>query len=159
MNAVIEIQPQVPIAPLCEALGVSRATVHRRRHLRASAPSRPKPARALGAAEKQRIVEVLASERFVDRSPAEVMHTLLDEGQYLASERTMYRVLAEHAEVRERRNQLCHPKHARPELVATAPNAVWSWDIVRHEALSNRVEVKGHRAPAVAAAECKLGAA
>jgi len=131
VNAVIEIQAQVPIAPLCEALGVSRATVHRRRRPRAPAPARPRPARALGKAEQQRIVEVLASERFVDRSPAEVMHTLLDEGQYLASERTMYRVLAEHAQVRERRNQLSHPKHARPELVATAPNAVWSWDITK----------------------------
>jgi len=69
--------------------------------------------------------------RFVDRSPSEVVHTLLDEGHYLASERTMYRVLGERAEVRERRNQLSHPKHARPELVATAPNEAWSWDITK----------------------------
>jgi putative transposase len=92
---------------------------------------RPRPGRALDETEKQRIVDVLCTERFVDRSPGEVMHTLLDEGCYLASERTMYRVLAERAEVKERRNQLSHPKHARPELVATAPNEVWSWDITK----------------------------
>lgn len=131
MSAVVQVQPAVPIAPLCKALGVSRATVHRRLRPRATAPARPTPARALDEAEKQRIVEVLCSDRFVDRSPAEVVYTLLDEGRYLASERTMYRVLAERAEVRERRNQLSHPKHVRPELVASAPNAAWSWDITK----------------------------
>jgi len=131
VNAVVEVQPAVPIAPLCEALGVSRATVYRRLRPRGPAKPRPKPARALEDAEKQRIVEVLCSDRFVDRAPAEVVHTLLDEGKYLASERTMYRVLGERAEVRERRNQLSHPKHTRPELVATAPNEVWSWDIAK----------------------------
>ena len=89
------------------------------------------PARALDAAQRERLVEQLCSERFLDRSPAEVVYTLLEEGQYLASERTMYRVLAARGEVRERRNQRTHPQHTRPELVATAPNAVWSWDITR----------------------------
>lgn len=131
MSAVVELRPKVAIAPLCAALGVSRATVHRRLRPRTPARPRPTPARALGAEEKQRIVEVLCSERFVDRSPSEVVHTLLDEDEYLASERTMYRVLAERAEVRERRNQLSHPKHARPELIAAAPNEVWSWDITK----------------------------
>lgn len=79
-----------------------------------------------GPGEQQRIVELLCSERFVDRAPAAVVHTLLDEGCYPGSERMMYRVLAERAEVRERRNQLSHPKHVRPELVATAPHEVWS---------------------------------
>ena len=131
MNAVVELRPKVPIAPLCAALGVSRASVHRRLRPRVSTSPRPTPARALDQGEKQRIVEVLCSERFVDRSPSEVVHTLLDEGCYLASERTMYRVLAERAEVRERRNQLSRPKHVRPELVARAPNDVWSWDITK----------------------------
>lgn len=131
MNAVVEMQPKVALAPLCKALGVARATVHRRLRPQPPAAPRPRPARALAEAEKQRIVEVLTSERFIDRAPAEVVHTLLDEGQYLASERTMYRVLGERAAVQERRNQLKHPKHARPELVATAPNAVWTWDITR----------------------------
>jgi putative transposase len=72
---------------------------------------------------------VLRSPRFVDRSPAEVVYTLLDEGEYLCSVRGMYRILAVNAEVRERRNQLRHPDYAKPELLATAPNQVWSWDI------------------------------
>jgi putative transposase len=77
------------------------------------------------------ILDLLHSERFVDRSPAEVYATSLDEGQYLCSERTMYRILAEHGEVGERRNQLRHPVYAKPELLATAPNEVWSWDITK----------------------------
>jgi putative transposase len=81
--------------------------------------------------ERERVVEVLSSERFVDRSPAEVFATLLDEEKYLCSERTMYRVLAACQPVRERRNQLQHPQYAKPELMATAPNQVWSWDITK----------------------------
>jgi putative transposase len=76
------------------------------------------------------VLELLHSERFVDSSPAQVWATLLDEGRYLASERTMYRLLAKrHGGVRERRDQLTHPPYARPELLATQPNEVWSWDI------------------------------
>jgi putative transposase len=81
--------------------------------------------------ERERVALVLCSQRFVDRSPAEVFATLLDEKEYLCSERTMYRVLAECRPVRERRNQLQHPKYAKPELMATAPNQVWSWDITK----------------------------
>lgn len=81
--------------------------------------------------ERERIVSVLSSERFVDRSPAEVVATLLDEGEYLCSERTMYRVLLDRAPARERRNQLQHPKYEKPQLIATAPNQVWSWDITK----------------------------
>jgi putative transposase len=73
--------------------------------------------------------------RLVDLAPAEVFATLLDEGRYIGSVRTMHRVLRENAEVRERRNQLRHPAYSKPELLATAPNQLWSWDIVRHEAL------------------------
>lgn len=127
MNAAVELRPQVPLAPLFEALGVPRALVYRRLRRRRRDPNR----RALGAAEKQRIAEVLCSERFVDRFPAEVVHTLLDEGEHLACERTMYPVLAEHTAVRARRNQLAHPKHIRPALVATGPNQVWGWDITK----------------------------
>jgi putative transposase len=131
VNAVLELRGRVPVAPLCAALGVSRATVQRRLQPCPPPTPRPTPARALAETERQRIVEVLCSPRFVDRAPAEVVHTLLDEGEYLASERTLYRVLAAHGEVKERRNQLTHPKHVRPELIATAPNEVWSWDITK----------------------------
>lgn len=77
------------------------------------------------------MVEILNSERFVDRSPAQIYATLLDEDTYLCSERTMYRILDERGEVRERRNQLTHPKYVKPQLLATAPNQVWSWDITK----------------------------
>jgi putative transposase len=88
------------------------------------------PARALSEPERDAVLEVLHSERFVDSSPAQVWATLLDEGTYLASERTMYRLLeARHGGVRERRDQLTHPGYARPELLAERPNELWSWDI------------------------------
>ncbi|MGH2697934.1 MAG: hypothetical protein ACRDJL_01870 [Actinomycetota bacterium] len=96
------------------------------------------------------MLEVLHSERFCDVAPGEVVATLLDEGTYLASERTMYRILAAQGESRERRNQLVHPTHRRPELLATAPNHLWTWDIERHEALWNRAVMKGHRLRALA---------
>jgi putative transposase len=102
---------------------------------------------------------VLSSPRFVDRSPAEVFATLLDDEQYLCSERTMYRILADNQPVRERRNQLQHPQYTKPELVATGPNQVWSWDIERHEALPNRAVVKGYGHLSVAADRLKLRAA
>jgi len=119
-------------AAACEALGVSRATLYRRRRqpVRESRP-RPKPHRALGCDERQRVLDELCCRRFMDKAPAAVWATLLDEGKYYCSVRTMYRVLAEQGEVRERRNQLRHPSYQKPELLATVPNQVWSWDITR----------------------------
>jgi putative transposase len=95
------------------------------------APQRPAPPRALGPAERQTVLAQLNSERFVDQAPAQVYATLLDEGQYLCSVRTMYRILDQHDQVRERRNQLSHPAYQKPELLATGPNQVWSWDITK----------------------------
>ncbi len=116
----------------CDALGVSRATFYRRQEtVEKPRQPRPKPARALAVGEQERVLDVLDSERFVDRAPAEVVATLLDEGTYLCSERTMYRLLAQRAPVKERRNQRQHPNYAKPELVATAPDQVWSWDITK----------------------------
>ena len=132
MIAAEELAPQVGVEPACRALGVSRATFYRRqRPTPGHQQPRPTPARALSQQERERVVDVLSSDRFVDRSPAEVFATLLDEKTYLCSERTMYRVLAECQPVRERRNQLQHPQYAKPELMATAPNQVWSWDITK----------------------------
>jgi putative transposase len=135
MQVVEDMAPRVPTAPLCDALGVPRATLYRRRE-QACAPARepkqrPTPARALSSAERQQVLDVLHSERFVDTAPAEVVATLMDEKKYLCSERTMYRILASEDEVRERRNQLRHPHYAKPELLATGPNQVWSWDITK----------------------------
>ena len=132
MIAAKELAPQVGVEPACRALGVSRATFYRRkRPTPGHQQPRPTPARALNCEERERVVEMLSSERFVDRSPAEVFATLLDEEKYLCSERTMYRVLAACQPVRERRNQLQHPQYTKPELMATAPNQVWSWDITK----------------------------
>ena len=123
---------QVGVAPACQALGVSRATFYRRqRPTPGHQQPRPTPARALCESEREHVLNVLASPRFVDRAPAEVAATLLDEGQYLCSERTMYRILAANQPVRERRNQRDHPQYTKPELVATGPNQTWSWDITK----------------------------
>jgi len=130
---VEELAPIVGTRPACRALGVSPATLYRRRRPpRPTAPRlRPVPARALSAAEQEAVLAELHSERFVDAAPAAVWATLLDEGRYLCSERTMYRILAAQGEVGERRDQLTHPPYARPELLASRPNEVWSWDITK----------------------------
>ena len=132
MSASVELARDVGVKPACEALGVSRATFYRRQEpVKKSQQPRPTPPRALSDDEQAEVLAVLDCERFIDRAPAEVVATLLDEGKYLCSERTMYRLLAGRAEVKERRNQRRHPNYAKPELVATAPNQVWSWDITK----------------------------
>jgi putative transposase len=108
----------------------SGKTRSRRRPQSAPPPRRASP-RALSAGERADVLAVLHEPRFVDVAPAEVYATLLDEGRYLCSERTMYRLLAAHQEVRERRNQLRHPHYATPELLARRPNELWSWDITK----------------------------
>jgi len=120
-------------AALCQSVGLARATLYRRRQpARPSTPTvRAASARALVPAERQAVLDVLHSERFVDHSPAEVHATLLEEQTYLCSTRTMYRILDAAQEVRERRDQARHPSYAKPELVATAPNQIWSWDITK----------------------------
>jgi putative transposase len=119
-------------AQACEALGVARSTLYRRRRPVTSKPKRrPRPHRALDENEREGVLDALHSERFVDKAPAQVWATLLDEGIYLCSIRTMYRILHAYDEVRERRNQRRHPNYAKPELLAEAPNQVWSWDITK----------------------------
>jgi len=133
METALAVAPEIGMTAACRALGVSRATAYRRKHPKA--PARPRSGRAsplaLSDAERDQVLEALHSERFVDASPATVYATLLDEGTYLASERTMYRLLAANDEVRERRNQLRHPAYAAPELLATGANELWSWDITK----------------------------
>lgn len=128
-----ELAPAVGTAAACRALGVSRATLYRRHQPRSdgTAPVRPKPPRALTPTEQEQVLTTLHSPRFVDDSPAEVYATLLDQDTYLCSVRTMYRLLAQHDEVRDRRNQLRHPAYHKPELLATQPNQVWTWDITK----------------------------
>jgi putative transposase len=119
----------------CQALDLPRASLYRSRR-RAAGPQpvpapRPTPPRALCAAEREQVLSYLHSPRFVDASPGQIYATLLDEGIYLCSERTMYRLLQSRHELRERRDQLRHPQYRKPELLATAPNQVWSWDITK----------------------------
>ena len=130
-DTVTEIGSRLGIAPTCAAMGLARATYYRMLHPRYGPHRRRIPNRALLRKERDRALEVLHEARFVDRAPAEVYATLLDEGTYLCSERTLYRILAENHEVRERRNQLRHPNYKKPELLATGPNQVWSWDITK----------------------------
>jgi len=133
MNAAAQLAEDVGVAPACDALSVSRATFYRRQQ--PEAPEEPrtprKSHRALSEDERTQVIETLNSERFRDLAPTEVYSTLLDEGTYLCSSRTMYRILDANQQVRERRNQLRHPEYAKPELLATGPNQLWSWDITK----------------------------
>jgi putative transposase len=131
-QTVEELAPIIGTRPACRALGAAPATIYRRRRPPEPRPPRPRPApaRALSERERQRVLDVLHSERFIDVSPEETWATLLDEGTYLCSPRTMYRLLeATHGGVRERRDQLTHPAYSKPELLAERPNELWSWDI------------------------------
>jgi putative transposase len=129
-----QLAPELGVTTACEALGLNRATLYR--HLAPQKPpaqkSSPLPHhRALGHEERQAVLDILHQERFVDKAPREVHATLLDEGTYLCSPSTMYRILNQEGEVKERRNQLRHPTYHKPELLATCPNQVWSWDITK----------------------------
>lgn len=130
MDAAVDIISDVGVQPVVDALGLSRATFYRRRL--GPAPIR-KPssasARALADDERAEVLDILHSDEYVDASPVEVYSNLLSQGKYVCSIRTMYRVLETANEVRERRNRAKRPVYHKPELVATAPNQVWSWDI------------------------------
>lgn len=134
-QAAKQLSENIGIAPACQALRVPRSSFYRAHNppvlKPTTVPVHPTPPRALSAAEKEPVRVVLNSERFQDQSPREVYATLLDESVYLCSWRTMYHVLDEHQEVQERRNQARHPAYVKPELVATAPNQLWSWDITK----------------------------
>jgi putative transposase len=125
MAAVTELATEVGTRAACRALFALRASHYRKRGTSicpAVTRSRPSPPRALGPAERAMVLAHLHGERFQDRSPAAVYATLLDEGEYLCSIRSMYRLLKRRGESRERRNQLIHPLYKKPELLATTPN-------------------------------------
>ena len=120
------------IASACAALSVARASFYRRQHPTGPRPRRPRfVPRALPPEERTRVFSLLNDDRFADRAPAQVYATLLDEGTFLCSIPTMYRILREHRLVRDRRDQRRHPTYHKPELLATGPNEVWSWDITK----------------------------
>lgn len=134
MEAAKKLASFVNWTQACLALGVARASAYRfwKRKENPVQPKEPvKPERSLSDEEREQVLEALDSARFVDIAPQEVYATLLDEGVYLCSARTMYRILEGKKEVRERRNQATHAEYAKPELLATRPNELWSWDITK----------------------------
>lgn len=126
-------EKDVSLSALCDSLEISRATLYRRNkgNPQNTAGHSKKPHNALDAAQRQEILNLLHSERFVDSTPYQVFYTLLDEGKYISSIRTMYRVLFEAGESHDRRDLRHHRDAIKPELIATAPNQVWSWDITK----------------------------
>jgi putative transposase len=134
-RTIAELAPMVGKRAAGAALGRSRATYYRRH--RQSPPPRPlsrtaaPQPRALSQAERAEVLGILHDERFVDQAPATIYATLLDEGHYVCSVPTMYRVLRAEHEVRERRRQARHPATVKPELVASGPNQIWTWDITK----------------------------
>jgi putative transposase len=137
-QAIALLAPRIGTRAACAAAGVAQASWYRR-HRTSPAPARRAPVphrdraqpRALAPAERAAILAALHSERFADTAPAEAWATLLDEGTYLGSLSTFYRLLRAAGETRERRAQAAHPAAVRPELIAAGPNAVWSWDITK----------------------------
>ena len=127
------LEPVTGVKKACELTGKSRATVYRRRKGTRSGcrERRPAPANALSAGERRELLDVLDSPRFADKAPRQVWAVLIDEGACLAPVSTMYRLLREAGQVRERRAQAAHPARTKPELIADAPNEVWSWDITK----------------------------
>jgi putative transposase len=135
MNSVQQLAPHVGQAAACRVLGVPRASWYRSLQpvvaFQQTRGMRSTPVRALPPEERQRVLDHLHAERFRDQAPAQVYATLLDEGTYVCSVRSMYRILEENSEVKERRDQLRHPQYHKPELLATSANQVWSWDITK----------------------------
>lgn len=129
--ALTHLVPLVGVAAACAALAINRASYYRWQKPARPKVQRPRAHRALTDAERAHVIEVLDSPRFMDKTVREVYAELLDENTYLCSVRTMYRILAMHGQVRERRQQRRHPTYVKPVLVATGPNQVWSWDITK----------------------------
>ena len=128
-----QLAAEIGLTNACMVLNVSRSSLYRARQPQTQSAARVKnlPLRQLSATEREIAHRTLNSERFQDCAPRQVYAELLDEGHYLCSVSTLYRILAENKEIRERRDQLHHPNYTKPELLATAPNQVWSWDITR----------------------------
>jgi putative transposase len=133
-TAIGDLTPTVGVRAACEAFDFPRASFYRKRGLGflspAAAAVRYVP-RALDCSERAVVLSCLHEERFQNSAPAAVYATLLDEGRYHCSIRTMYRILEGEGEARERRDQLVHPAYTKPELLATGPNQLWSWDITK----------------------------
>jgi len=134
METTREMAVNLGVKQACNAVGTARSSYYRHHHhYRRESPAvaRKRPSWTLAPHERAEVLDVLHQPRFVDKAPHQVYATLLDEGRFLCSIRTMYRILHHHDEVRERRNVARRPNYQRPELLATGPNQVWSWDITK----------------------------
>jgi putative transposase len=131
MQGVLFLVPLVGVVAACAALCMSRSRYYRAQKPEPAPKPRPRPRRALSDDERANVLATLDSDQFMDKAPAQVFAKLLEDGTYLCSTRTMYRVLAANDQVRERRAQRQHPVYTKPQLVATAPNQVWTWDITK----------------------------
>ncbi len=131
MAMVSEERTLYSVQSICVGLGVGRASFYRWQRPSPPVVTERFHPRALSVNERQEVLGVLNSERFWDQAPGEIYAALLDQGRYLCSERTLYRILADNQQVRERRDQIRHPPYQAPELIATGPNEVWSWDITK----------------------------
>jgi len=132
MKAARNLGKEVGTSQACEALGVSHATFYRWLKPQGTVKARPTPPLALSEQERHNVIQLLHCERFQDDAPRQIYAALLDEGQYHCSVRTMYRILESvHGDVKERRKQVQRPVYEKPELLATTPNEVWSWDITK----------------------------
>ncbi len=137
MNAVSNLANQVGVKPACEALNIARTTFYRNRKKTPYTPvQRPAPPLSLSAEERASVLEVLNSERFQDKSPYEIYPAILDEGKYLCSISSMYRILGDQDQVKERRKQVQRSSYTKPELLATCSNQLWSWDITKLKSVS-----------------------
>jgi len=141
MNLITEVhQTQgTPIDTLCGALSISRATYYWQLSNKTLSSRATAPKNALNPKEKQEVLDLLHSERFVDKTPYDVFNTLLDEGHYYCSPRTMYRLLEQTGKSKDRRLQRNHRDAVKPELIATHPNEVWTWDITKLRSLTRCV--------------------
>ena len=135
-QTALKLAIDIGVGRACQVLGVPRSSVYRHRGAQHKPEQnrpkeRPIPSRALEQQERTQVLDVLNSDRFADAAPRQVYAQLLDEGTYLCSWRSMYRILDTHEQVRERRDQLTHPTYKKPELLAQSPNELWSWDITK----------------------------
>lgn len=131
MQGVLFLVPLVGVVAACAALCMSRSRYYRAQKPAAAPTPRPSPPRTLSDDERAKVLATLDSDEYMDKAPAQVFAALLELGIYLCSIRTMYRILAANDQVRERRAQRQHPTYTKPQLVATAPNQVWTWDITK----------------------------
>ena len=131
MNITASLAREVGVRTACSSLDVSRAGFYRWRHPHEKEPSCRRSPLALSFEERSKVLDLLHTDRFVDKAPREIYATLLDEKSYLCSVRTMYRILETEGELKERRRQVSRPQYTKPEILAKAPNEAWSWDITK----------------------------